>query len=328
MSEEAAAATQTTAAPPEGATIGNDANQTSPERLEAARKAGKAAAKAFTAAEEKPEAPAEPNAKTAPTDDDFDAPGAEKTAAAAAKDEPLALEVRIKQREQRIREQAASKYAERERALNQREQAIQAQTAQIANFQKMAKENPTKLFEALGFAEKDYIKTRLEDGKPEAQITQVMRALEQEKQAREQLQQQLLNEKAEQDKHKSHAEFQKLAMDPKLYPTIATVYEGAEQELVKEAYIVQAMFAGQHGRNPDLEELALNMERLERAKAVRYAKLNGKAAPAAPPATGKKGPKAIPADTSGRDQRDRVPTPEERRQRAITAYRKVVANAK
>lgn len=305
---------ETTAAPPAGALVTPEA-PTGPERLNAAKRAGQAAAKAFTAADVSPVAPV--------VEPEVEAEAAEPEAPATEPE--LALAVKIKQREQRIREQAASKYAERERALNAREAQIQQQAARYSSLEELAKTNPAKLFAELGFQEKDYVKQRLEEGKPEAQITQMMRAFEEEKQARQRLEQQIQNAAAQEDRHKQEASFEAMAMDATRFPTVSAVYADAGRELRQEAYRVQAMFVEQHGRTPDLEEIAINLEAIEKAKAVRYARLNGTPLPV--PAT-KKAPKAVPADTSGRDQSDRVLSPAEKRARAVAAGKRAFVNFK
>lgn len=303
---------------------------TSPER----RQAAVDAARAVMATKPTPEAtttgaaPAPSATAPASTQEAQEATTADAQGVDVAAEKPFELAVKIKQREQRIREQAATKYAAKERELSQREQQLQQQAQRYAHLENLAKTDPTKLFQEIGFQEKDYIRARLETGKPEAQISVLQRQIDEERQARQQMVQQIQEQRAAEDRSRQESSFLSMALDTSKYPTLATVYEGATNDLTQEAYRVQDAFVAQHGRVPDLEEICINLEAMERQKAARYARLSGKAPAAAASAPKGKGPKAIPADTSGRDQKDRVLTGEDRRQRALDAGRKVLANYK
>ena len=324
MSDEVTEAA-VTSAPPEGAIV-TDENAISADRRAAALKAGKAAAKAFAASDTPTPKPVDPVAPTDPAPANEEPTEAEQAPKPA---EPaMALELRIKQREQRIREQAANKWQAKERELQEREARLagfEQERARVQALEKLARTDPAAYLRETGIDEKAFWQGRIDEGKPEARITVLQRRLDEEEAARAKLEERWQNERAEQDRVRQEGSFRAMALDAARFPTVATVYTGSEQELTQEAYRVQAMFVKQHNRAPDLEEICINLEAMEKARAARYAKLNGTPAPAAKVA---KAPRAVPADVSGRDPSDRALSQDEKKARAIAAGKRAFANYK
>lgn len=251
-------------------------------------------------------------------------------------DPELAERVKAREHQQRIREQERRRYdAEREQ-FRQREEQLrmrEQQVERLARAAELAKTDPVEAAKLAGIDEKDFILRKAQQNTPEAKLSDFDRALAAEREERKKLEQYIQQREAADQAAQSREAFVRLVDDAEKYPTIAAVYKGETTELLQRAFEVQAQFAQQFGRQPTREEIAHNLEKVEKRRIERYRAALGattqkeaeKAAETAKKAASPTQPKLSPSagnTGSGRDESAKRLTDEEKRDRATQAAKR------
>jgi len=283
-------------------------------------------------------APSPEGVPSAPVEDSTSTPagGSEEAGQPPAEETSSEIDVRtrVRQREQRMQRELAEReqrIAAREAEIQQRESQSRQILDRHAQLEQLRKTDVAKWAQEIGLDEatlKPIVMGRIAAGKPEGQVMSLEQKVaaieERDRQREQQAREQVMREQ----RASSEQAFVKLATDTAKYPTVAAVYADDHGELVRDAWAIQNRFAQQFRRNPTQEEIAVNLERMQKERVQRASKLLGSTpAPATPPPAPKP---RVPSPseqtrTAPAQRTERIETDRERRERAAREAKKAIA---
>lgn len=189
-----------------------------------------------------------------------------KLAAAEAKEREIAAERGRLQQEK----------AELERWKAEQQAALDGDRGkfkeEIAGLRKLAQDDPEAFLKALDWDLNGLVKTKLEQGKPEAVMTKLERQLaemqaridrdrEELKREREESKRAMEQQQQQAERHRSEQEFISIAATDK-YPLLSRLVKKSPGVAVRNAYIVSADLVQENGgKQPFYEDIAARLER-------------------------------------------------------------------